>query len=189
LRWSGGIENAKLLEKTRELSITDELTGLYNRRHFYEVLQSEVSHTQRYGHPFSLIMVDLDGFKQYNDRFGHASGDDLLRGFAQALRSALRKTDTAFRYGGDEFVIIMSTTDVEKASKVVERIRSSWLQVPKAENLSLETPVGFSAGIAEFPDNAETWDGLLFFADIALYRSKSEGGYKTTLVSALGATS
>jgi len=181
-----GIDNSKLLEKTRELSLTDELTGLYNRRHFYEALETEMARTQRYGHPFSLAMLDLDGFKEYNDRFGHSNGDAVLVSLGHTLESTLRKTDIAFRYGGDEFAVILPATDAERTKKIIDRIRSKWMQVPKAEELILETPLGFSAGIAEFPENAETADGLVFLADTALYRSKRGGGYRTTLVAELG---
>ncbi len=181
-----GIENARLLEKTRELSITDELTGLYNRRHFYEVLEAEMERTQRYGRSFSVAMLDLDGFKQYNDRFGHTNGDAALKSLGERLKSSLRKVDRVFRYGGDEFTIILPSTEARKAKKIIDRIKSEWLEVPKAENLVLESPLGFSAGIAQFPENAETADGLVFLADAALYHSKREGGYKSTLVSNLG---
>jgi len=181
-----GIENARLLEQTRELSITDELTKLYNRRHFYEVLQLEIDRTQRYGRPFTLAMLDLDGFKEYNDRFGHSNGDGVLKSLAVTLRSSLRKSDIAFRYGGDEFIIVLPATDAARARRIVDRIRSEWLQAPKAESAILESPLGFSAGIAQFPDDAETGDGLILLADAALYRSKRGGGYKCTLVSDLG---
>ncbi len=176
-----GIENSMLLERTRELSITDDLTGLYNRRHFYETLDIEMSRTQRYGRPFSLAMVDLDGFKAYNDKFGHATGDRVLKAFAQTLTAALRKTDIAFRYGGDEFTIIQPGTDADRAGKIVERIRSKWLQKLKAEKLDLGTPLGFSAGISQFPKDAQTADALVSLADTALYRSKRAGGFRTTL--------
>jgi len=184
-----GIQNAKLLGKTRELAITDELTGLYNRRHFYKGLESEISRTQRYGRSFSLVMLDLDGFKQYNDNFGHANGDAALKSIAQTLQSALRKADIAFRYGGDEFAVILPATDADRAGRIVDRVRSKWLQTPKAEHLVQQSPLGFSAGVAQFPENAETADGLVFLADAALYRSKKEGGYKSTLVANLGTLS
>ena len=181
-----GIENARLVEKMRELSITDELTGLNNRRHFYEVIETEMGRTQRYGHSFSVAMLDLDGFKEYNDRFGHTNGDAVLRSLGASLRSLLRKSDTAFRYGGDEFTIIMPATDADRAKKIVDRIRSEWSQAPKMKTLLQESRFGFSAGIAQFPENAETADGLVFLADTALYRAKREGGHKSTLVSDLG---
>lgn len=182
---AAGVENARLLEKTIELSITDELTKLYNRRHLYEVLDLEMNRTLRYGRPFAVAMVDLDGFKEYNDKFGHANGDAVLKSFAEALRASLRRTDVGFRYGGDEFVIILPATDAARARKVVDRVRSEWLQAPKAENLVLESQLGFSVGISQFPDDAETADDLLSLADAALYHSKRTGGYRTTLVSDL----
>ena len=180
-----GIENSRLLERTRELSITDALTGLYNRRHFYETLEVEISRTQRYGRPFSVVMIDLDGFKEYNDKFGHTTGDAALKAFATTLRSALRKTDIAFRYGGDEFTIIQPGIDADRAGRIVERIRSRWLQSLRAEKLDLETPLGFSAGISQFPEDAGTTDALVSLADAALYGSKRAGGYRTTLSSDL----
>ncbi len=181
-----GIENAELLERTRELSVTDELTELYNRRHFYEVLENEMARTQRYGGCFTLAMLDLDEFKQYNDRFGHTNGDAILRSVGQTLRSQLRNADMVFRYGGDEFTLVLPATDAAKARKIVDRIRVKRLQGLKADNEGLEHCLGFSAGIAQFPENAETADALVFLADAALYRSKRGGGGKSTLVSELG---
>jgi diguanylate cyclase (GGDEF)-like protein/PAS domain S-box-containing protein len=188
----GAIDNARLYQlerKAREemsrLSITDELTGLYNRRHFYEVLDIEMQRTRRYGRSFALVMLDLDGFKEYNDRFGHTSGDAVLQSLAQALKSTLRKSDTAFRYGGDEFTIILPATHAERSKVIVDRIQSKWLRTPKVQYPFLEMPLGFSAGVAQFPDNAETADGLVFLADTALYHAKRQGGYKCTVVSDL----
>jgi diguanylate cyclase (GGDEF)-like protein/PAS domain S-box-containing protein/putative nucleotidyltransferase with HDIG domain len=181
-----GIENARLLEKMRELSITDEMTGLNNRRHFYEVLEAEIGRTQRYGLSFSVAMLDLDEFKEFNDKYGHTNGDVVLRSLGERLQSSLRKSDVAFRYGGDEFAIILPSTDAASAKKIVDRIRSEWAEAPKVHNLLIEGRLGFSVGIAQYPENAETADGLVFLADTALYRSKREGGYKTTLVSDLG---
>jgi diguanylate cyclase (GGDEF)-like protein len=167
------------------MAVIDELTGLYNRRHFYEVLETEIARSSRYGGCFSLIMVDLDGFKEYNDRFGHVNGDAVVRSLGQTLKSSLRKSDTSFRYGGDEFAIILAGTDSEKSKSVVKRIRLKWLQSPKAMYPILETPIGFSAGIAQFPEHADTADGLVFMADNALYHAKKEGGYRMVVASDL----
>ena len=181
-----GIENAKLLERTKELSATDELTGLHNRRQFFEILESEINRMQRYGGFFTLAMLDLDEFKEYNDRFGHTNGDAVLRCVAQTLTSELRKPDMAFRYGGDEFTIILPETDAEKAKGIVDRIRSRRLEGLREGTAPPDLYLNFSAGIAQFPDNAETADGLVFLADTALYRSKRSGGNKTILVADLG---
>lgn len=184
-----GIENARLLAKTKELSVTDELTGLYNRRRFYEVVEAEMSRTLRYGQPFSIVILDLDRFKEYNDRLGHTAGDAILKSVAQTLASSVRKVDTAFRYGGDEFAIVLPGTDARAARSIVERIRSRWSSVSWARYGSLDTSLEFSAGIAQFPDDAETADGLVFLADTALFRAKKEGGHKCTLVCELGEVS
>lgn len=184
-----GIDNAMLLERTRELSITDELTGLYNRRHLYGVLETETYRSQRYGSPFCLVILDLDGFKEHNDKFGHTVGDTVLKSFAQTLKSALRESDPAFRYGGDEFAIVLPATDSGVARKVVDRIRSEWSTATRSQHTIQKSPVGFSAGVGQFPKDAETGDGLVFLADTALFRSKREGGNKTTVVSELGSLS
>jgi diguanylate cyclase (GGDEF)-like protein/putative nucleotidyltransferase with HDIG domain len=183
------VENAQLLDRLNELSITDELTGLFNRRHFYEVLESETDRTRRYGRCISLAMIDLDGFKKYNDKFGHASGDVILADFAKVLTETLRKTDTAFRYGGDEFIVIFPATNAERAKEVIERISKKWLKRLAAKLPLAEIQLGFSAGIAQFPENAETVDGLVFLSDTALYYAKRSGGQKVMLISDLGTSS
>jgi diguanylate cyclase (GGDEF)-like protein/putative nucleotidyltransferase with HDIG domain len=180
------IENTLLLQKMSQLSITDELTTLYNRRHFYKALEIEIDRARRHDRPLSLAILDVDRFKDYNDRFGHINGDSVLKSLAEAMTSYLRKTDTPFRYGGDEFAVILPETDSSKAKDVVERIRLKWLYRPQSESVGLENPLGFSAGIAEFPKNAKTQDSLVFLADAALYCSKRSGRYKSTSVSEMG---
>ena len=183
------IDNAQLFEKISEQSLTDELTGLYNRRYFYKVLETEISRSQRFGYSFSMVMLDLDGFKEYNDKLGHINGDAVLKSLAQTLVSGLRKTDTAFRYGGDEFVTILPQTDAERARRIIDRIRKKWLKVSEEKHTFLENHLGFSAGVAQFPENAETADGLVFLSDSALYHSKRLGGHMSTLASELGGIS
>ena len=182
---STAIANAQLFAQSQQMARTDELTGLHNRRHLYEVLDSEVHRAQRYGKYFSVIMLDLDGFKEYNDTFGHINGDMILQTISRVLKTSLRKSDVPFRYGGDEFVIILTETDAENAQRVIERIRSKWLRVPEALYPLLKTPLGFSAAIAQFPKHAETADGLIFMVDTALSYAKSKGGYRTVLASNL----
>ena len=181
-----GINNIQLMERTIELSLTDALTGLYNRRHFYESLETEMSRTKRYGLPFSLIILDLDGFKGYNDKFGHTSGDGVLQLFAKELKSSLRKTDIACRYGGDEFAIILPSADSKTAKTTIERFRVRWRK--NSEKL-LKGPIDFSCGIAKFPDNSDSSDGLVFLADAAMYCAKTDKAHKSMLAAEISSIS
>jgi diguanylate cyclase (GGDEF)-like protein/putative nucleotidyltransferase with HDIG domain len=179
------IENALLLQKMSQLSLTDELTRLYNRRHFYKVLEVEMSRARRYGRPLSLALLDIDSFKEINDKFGHINGDRVLKSLANTLIAYLRKTDVSFRYGGDEFAVILPETNAVKARDIIERIKVKWLHTPKTD-VMLENPLGFSAGIIEYPRNAESQDSLLLLLDAALYCAKRSGGNRSTLVSEMG---
>ena len=179
------IEHSRMLEEMSLLSITDELTGLYNRRHFFEMLETEIQRSQRYGYSFCVVMMDIDGFKRYNDKFGHTFGDRLLKAFAETLKSGSRKSDVTCRYGGDEFSIIMPATNADRATKTIDRKRSMFLEIPEVEYGIAECRLGLSAGIAQFPGTAETVDGLIFLADCALYDAKRLEGNKSRLVSDL----
>ena len=179
-----GINNLMLLEKTREMSMTDELTGLHNRRHFFETLDIEMNRAKRTNRPFALVMLDLDGFKEYNDKYGHTNGDSVLQTISQMLKSSIRKSDMAFRYGGDEFALILPLADAERAKKIVQRTRAKWQKASLAQSRIFGGHVGFSTGIAEYPENAESADGLIFLADAALYQAKRKG-YEDKLVSEL----
>jgi len=179
-----GISNMTLLEKTRALSVTDELTRLYNRRYFFEMLDVEINRSGRTNRPFSLVMIDLDGFKEYNDRYGHSNGDTVLETFAQVLMASIRKSDLAFRYGGDEFALVLTGVDGERAKKIVQRMREKWQKASSKQTRGSGGQVGFSSGIAEYPANAESPDGLIFLADAALYQAKRKG-YEDKLVSEL----
>ena len=141
-----------------------------------------MSRARRTGRSFSLAVLDLDGFKQFNDMFGHTNGDKVLKSLAQTLKASVRKIDVVFRIGGDEFAIILPATDAYRARRAVDRIRPKWMQIYEAENHVLETPLSFSAGIVQFPQNAQTADSLIFLADSALHQSKQEGGHKSILV-------
>jgi len=177
------IERAHLVEKINRVSVTDELTGLFNRQQFDEVLKVEIYRSQRYGSPFSLVMADFDGFKEYNEKFGQTSGDSVIKALAQALKAGLRKSDVACCYGGDGFTIILPETVADRAMKVVERIRSKFSQILEAQHSSGEHGFGLSAGIAEFPQVATTADDIVCMAECALYYAKMRGGNTTVLLS------
>jgi diguanylate cyclase (GGDEF)-like protein len=166
------LENARLYHGVRRQALTDELTGLVNRRRFIEALDGEISRAVRLGAPLSLLFADLDDFKRINDRFGHPAGDEALRMFAGLLRSQLRTIDTAGRLGGEEFAILLPGTDLEGAIVVGERIRRT-----VADRAILQETVGggltTSIGVVEY--GSGTPDELLRRADAALYRAKEQG--------------
>ena len=149
-----------------KLSITDSLTGLFNRRYFIKKIAEEASRARRVGYKLSLIMLDLDDFKAYNDAHGHLAGDDVLVEVAGIIANCVRKdTDTAYRYGGDEFIVILPNSDREKARCVAGRISQR-----VAERFS---EIGISAGIAELNGGASTED-LIRGADAAMYADKAQ---------------
>jgi two-component system cell cycle response regulator len=117
-------ERVQMLDKLKRLSITDGLTKLYNSRYFYNQLKAEIDRTSRYQRPLSLLLLDIDQFKEYNDSFGHLEGDKVLVRLGQAIKSCLRKMDSAYRYGGEEFTVILPETEGDEAATVAERIRS-----------------------------------------------------------------
>ncbi|MDH3591950.1 MAG: diguanylate cyclase [Planctomycetota bacterium] len=158
-----------------ELLIVDEKTGLYNFRHFQRKLRDEWSRHERYGTPLSLVLFDLDDFKQLNDTAGHPAGDLALREFATLVLGGARSTDIAARYGGEEFAVILPHTDGPMAQRVAERIRSAVESFTFIEDES-PRPMTVSAGIATVPDSSiDSMDDLIRAADRALYRAKDQG--------------
>ncbi len=167
------IYNSYLFAKTKELSVTDDLTGIYNHRFFKERLYEEIERAKRTGQPLSLILLDLDNFKLFNDNFGHLKGDEALRWIGMTLKGAARKVDIPSRYGGDEFAIICPNTDLEKAIKVAQRLQR------ELHKVSFENSPGFfftaSVGVATFPTHAQNIGELVNKADEALFKAKKEG--------------
>ncbi len=163
-------------QKLAEQAITDELTGLKNRRAFDERLQEEFRRAQRYSDPVSLIMIDLDHFKRVNDRYGHPFGDVVLAGAAQQIRSSTRDPDICARYGGEEFAIILPKTHMQGARSVAERV---WKHLGAKEHLLPDggvVKVTASLGVAFYPsEDIVTPELLLRYADEALYQSKRAG--------------
>lgn len=152
-----------------QLSVTDPLTGLFNRRYLTEQLEKEVQRFQRLKHPFSVLMVDVDHFKRYNDAHGHPAGDQVLVRLAEILREATRGVDCPARYGGEEFVVLLPETPLTRATDVAERIRSRI-----ADEYFGAWKVTASIGVAEFPRHGDTPDALIASADAALYQAKEK---------------
>ncbi len=169
------IENARLYARAEQRSRIDELTGLYNRRHFEERLKTEVSRHARHDGVFAVLMTDLDAFKAYNDMYGHPSGDVLLKQVADLVSKAIRDSDQAFRYGGDEFAVILPRTTPEDAYMVAERVR---LRVAK-EMEARRSGVTCSIGLVSYPADGVMPGELVATADTALYYAKNTGGNRT----------
>lgn len=166
----------QLLHDAEKQSMTDALTGLYNRRSLDQLLLREVAMAERYDHALTLVMVDLDCFKSVNDTHGHAAGDHVLRAFADCMKMTLRKTDLAFRYGGDEFVIALPQTTVQQAHQVMQKLRQAFLAVDFSHAIShLGTQPTLSMGMAERCARAKigSMPEMLAAADQALYAAKS----------------
>lgn len=172
------VENSHLYGLTKVLSITDELTGLYNYRELQSRLNQEVERATRYESSLSLLMIDADDFKSYNDTYGHVAGDKALSELAGVMRSAVREVDFVARYGGEEFTVILPETDSAGAFVVAEKIRESVADhdFSAAEvDGKVRGPLTVSVGIATFPTYADDTESLLRQADSALYRAKNEG--------------
>jgi diguanylate cyclase (GGDEF)-like protein len=137
-------------KKFRKLSITDELTGLFNSRYFFDELKIEIERTERYAKPLSLVFVDINHFKNYNDKYGHLEGDQVLRKIGQTIQSCMRGPDSAYRYGGDEFVGILPETHQQGAAKVGERISKAVETLKFIPNPTTEVSMTVSVGVAEY---------------------------------------
>jgi diguanylate cyclase (GGDEF)-like protein len=168
------LENARLHDIVQWQAITDELTGLVNRRRFLDALHSEIARGQRLGGRLSVVLSDLDDFKLVNDRFGHHAGDDVLMAYADLLRAHGRDVDVAARLGGEEFAILLPETGLEGASAVAERLRQSLAERRIRIGDGVEVAVTASFGVAELEEN-QSVDNLLRAADTALYRAKELG--------------
>ncbi|HWF89533.1 MAG TPA: diguanylate cyclase [Pyrinomonadaceae bacterium] len=165
------LEFKAYLDVCEEAAFTDHLTGLANRRRFERQLEREVARMERYGHPFSLLMIDIDSFKDLNDSFGHDAGDEAIRRLSKVLREGTRGIDLAARIGGEEFAVLLVETSKEGGFEVAERLRSAIkvLEIPEARHITA------SFGVAECPTDAQTAAGVLKAADVALYEAKRNG--------------
>ena len=167
------LDNARLHSIVQRQAVTDELTGLANRRSFQDTLESELRRAERFGNPLALIFADLDDFKRVNDRFGHGVGDEVLRAFADVLRHRVRSIDQAARLGGEEFAILLPETDAAGAESLAEslRVATSRLSIPVGANF---VQVTASFGVSAFPP-VQSADDLMTSADLALYSAKRRG--------------
>jgi diguanylate cyclase (GGDEF)-like protein len=167
------IENAMYVKRIQELTITDDCTDLYNSRYFNYMIDAELSRSRRYNYHFALIFFDLDRFKTVNDTHGHLSGSRLLREIGDLLKHHLRDIDTAYRYGGDEFIVLLPQTNKEAALLVAKRLCNllSHTSVRLDENLTVNITASF--GVASFPADATSKVELVRLADQAMYRVKN----------------
>jgi diguanylate cyclase (GGDEF)-like protein len=174
---AASIENAQLYAQAQERANTDELTGLYNHRYFHQRLEEEIARCSRFGEIFSLLFVDLDLFKSFNDIYGHLSGDDLLRKISVFFKNSIRGSDIGFRYGGDEFAFLLPQTSMEAASIIAERLR----QQIGTLILSDKLPITCSIGISSWPRDGVLREEIIHAADTALYQAKQLGRNRTCL--------
>jgi diguanylate cyclase (GGDEF)-like protein len=167
-------------EEIREVALVDALTGLGNHRAFQEEIEALLDQARRYRHDLSLVLLDIDEFKQVNDAQGHATGDELLAEVGRLLRQEIRRADRAFRIGGDEFAILLPHTGAAGAAQLARRILAGGLVVRPAAAYS--RPISFSAGVASSPEHATTREQLQLCADSAMYRGKRSGRTSITIV-------
>lgn len=169
------LSNFEIMSKMWTLAITDELTGLFNRRYFYLRLQEEIQRNQRYDTAFCLVLLDLDGFKELNRIHGHLVGDEVLSQVCAALRKNLRAVDLAARYGGDEIVLLLPETGPEEALHIITRLQITIQEMVFVGRDGIPVKLGFCAGIAQFPLDGRLSDELIQRADEALLEAKRAG--------------
>ena len=174
-------ERAKLLKKLEKLAITDALTGLYNSRHFFSQIKTEINRHNRYSHALSLLILDIDFFKKYNDTWGHLGGDEVLMRIGKTIKSCMRSMDTAYRYGGEEFAILLPETGLQRACVVGARIKDSISSQIFEPEPGKKASITVSLGATELVEG-EDFKSFINRSDKALYKSKDTGRNKLTYI-------
>lgn len=174
-------ERSQLLKKLEKLAITDALTGLYNSRHFFSQIKTEIKRYNRYSRHLSLLILDIDFFKDYNDTWGHLEGDKVLHGIGETINGCMRSMDTAYRYGGEEFAIILPETTLNKACVVGARIKDSISSQIFEPEPNIKKTVTVSIGATELVAG-EDFRSFIRRTDKALYRSKESGRNRLTYI-------
>jgi len=174
-------ERTRMMQKLQKLATTDGLTKLYNSRSFYTQLELEVDRYNRYKHPLSLLLLDIDNFKEFNDTFGHLEGDKVLVRFSQIIKSCLRINDSAYRYGGEEFTVILPETTGDEAKTVAQRIRST-LEAEKFKPIpDKNAKITISIGVTQYFPKEEL-SAFIRRADKAMYLSKKNGRNRVSVL-------
>ncbi len=168
-------ERDKMIKELKKLTIEDSLTGLYNSRHFFDQLDKEIKRSERYLHPISLMFIDIDNFKGINDTYGHMIGDKILALIAKRIKACLRSNDTAYRFAGDEFTIILPETTSSEAKFIADRILTKFAHESLVINEKEISEITLSIGIAEYKMN-EGNQQFVHRADITMYEAKRRGG-------------
>ena len=172
-------ERKIILEELKRLAITDDLTKLYNSRHFYQRLKDEINRCRRYQTPLSLLLLDIDYFKKYNDNYGHLEGNKVLNSLGHTIQTCLRSMDTAYRYGGEEFTVLLPQTTSDEAVTVAIRIKDSVAKLPFNPRDDETVNISVSIGVAEYR-HGDTSEAFVRQADQAMYASKEKGRNRVT---------
>ena len=167
------IQNVRAVERIQELTITDDCTGLFNSRHLFSVTESELERSRRFNLPFSLIFIDLDHFKRVNDLYGHLTGSRLLAEIARTIKHNVRGIDSAFRYGGDEFIVLLPQTSKDAALEVTQRLLHSLRDTRYLLSEGLELRMMASFGIASYPEDGSSIQEIIGAADEMMYLVKN----------------
>jgi diguanylate cyclase (GGDEF)-like protein len=183
---AAGVHNTLLFERTQEQAFKDALTGLANPRALQFQVARELARARRTSSPFSLILLDLDDFKVINDEYGHLAGDRALQEVAKVLQQTTRPYDTCIRYGGDEFVILLSSSGPAEADEQRHRVQEAVAAISLHADDGREIPLRVSAGASVFPEDGETYERLLARADRRMYRNKAESKMLSMVPAARG---